>query len=611
MKKVNISKSKRYFLPRKFLEHNYETKLKLAEKKLNSLIKNNEPKEVISKQEMIITSLENSRPVIVLSQMGGNVLVVPLTSRKAKQGFEETHYKINEFSKNEYSYAKISMPITLNIEDFLKYKKEEKSEQSPRLKYETSLKIKERVLKLIDCNNKFDIKLLQLTNDHKSINDTIYSLVTKPINQNVGIIRLSGPKAFEAIKEFTKNFVPSQNKVEYAKLYINDNFVDESLILSFIAPNSFTGENVIEIQTHGSLFVLNKILSKLNTLGLKQSEPGEFMKQAYINGKIDLSQSEAINTLILSENKKLSDLSSQVIDGKQSNYINESLDKLGAIVSRIQVSIDYPENTDLPEYNLKNIGETIEELKIDLDNIIVDSQRLINYSKGIKIALVGQPNAGKSTLLNTLLKEDRAIVSNIEGTTRDVIESTIYIDDLKTTLQDTAGIRAITDDPIEKEGINRSIKTIDESDITILLIDGTKDINEQRKFFNEITTKYSNKIIEVVTKSDLVKNEGINISSADDSYNLLLDQIKLFVRDNIFDEEKDTHSLLVTQNQIDNFTEVKQSLVNALAFINVEETPDVVAFELENSMKLLGKIIGVEIDQDYLTNLFASFCIGK
>lgn len=437
---------------------------------------------------------------------------------------------------------------------------------------------------------------------------TIYSLVTKPINQNVGIIRISGPEAFSSIKKLIPSFVPEQNKVEFNKLNSKNGYIDDALILSFISPNSFTGEDVIEIQSHGSMFVIQKIISELNSYGLIQSEPGEFMKQAYMNGKLDLSQTEAINTLILSENKILSEKSTENLNGKQSDYINNSIEKLGSIVSRIQVSIDYPENTDLPEYNLEKIGESIDELLTEVNDIVIDSQRLVNYSKGIKIAIVGKPNAGKSSLLNVLLKEDRAIVSDIEGTTRDVVDSITYIDGLKVTLQDTAGIRNETNDIIEMEGIKRSLKTIEEADIVLILIDGTDDINKQRDEFKDI---YSNKSIEIITKADIKKNEGLNISSKDNSYLKILDAIKEFVKENVFDENKNTNSLLITQSQVDNFSSVKNSLEIALAFIKANETADVVAFELENSMKLLGKIIGKEIDQDYLTNLFASFCIGK
>ncbi len=440
---------------------------------------------------------------------------------------------------------------------------------------------------------------------------TIYSLVTKPINQNVGIIRISGPRAFDVLETIAPKFIPEPNKVEFHKIQGSNGYIDDALVLSFVGPNSFTGEDVIEIQSHGSMFVIQKIISELSKFDFQQSEPGEFMKQAYMNGKIDLAQSEAINTLILSENKKLTEKSLDNLNGKQSSFINEALAKLGDVVSRIQVSIDYPENTDLPEYNLKEIGKSILEFKDEVESIVNDSQRLVNYSKGIKIALVGIPNAGKSTLLNTLLKEDRAIVSDIEGTTRDVIDSITYIDGLKVTLQDTAGIRNETDDVIEKEGIKRSLDTIDKADIVLVLLDGTKDLVEQRAFFEEVISKYSNKIIEVITKADVIKHEGINISNNEETLSVLLDEIKEFVKNNIFDEDKNSNSLLITQSQVDNFNSILNSLEISTSFIEMDETPDVVAFELEQSMKLLGKIIGKEIDQDYLTDLFANFCIGK
>ncbi len=440
---------------------------------------------------------------------------------------------------------------------------------------------------------------------------TIYSLVTKPINQNVAIIRISGPEAFGAAELFVEDFHPKQNNVEYKKLKHNDVFIDDALVLTFIKPNSFTGENVIELQTHGSMFVVEKIITILNKNNFVQSDPGEFMRQAYMNGKMDLTQTEAINTLILSENKKLAETSLENLNGKQFNFINTSLEKIGDVVSRIQVSIDYPENTDLPEYNMKSIGESVVKLKNEIEKIIDDSQRLINYSKGIRIALVGMPNVGKSTLLNNLSRENKAIVSDIEGTTRDVVDSIIYLDGLKTTLHDTAGIRSETDDPIEKEGINRSLKMIDESNIVLLLLDGTKDLVEQRNFFKTIFEKHNNKIIEVITKSDLVKNEGININQDNSSLTPLMDKISSFIKSNVFDEKNDTNTLLVTQNQIDNFNKIISSLNSAITYINLDETPDVVAFELEQSMKELGKILGLEIDQNYLTNLFANFCIGK
>lgn len=444
------------------------------------------------------------------------------------------------------------------------------------------------------------------------MNETIYSLVTKPINQNVGIIRISGINAFEAIKKIAPNFKPAKNHVEFQKISNNDGFIDDVLILSFIAPHSFTGENIIEIHCHGSLFIIQKIISELNKFGLRQSKPGEFMLQAYLNGKIDLLQAEAINTIIKSENKILTEKSLSNLNGKQSNFIDVVLNKLSDIVSRIQISIDYPENTDLPQYNLSEIKKTIKKMCIEFEQIIVQSKKLINYSKGIKITLIGIPNAGKSTLLNKILNENRAIVSNIAGTTRDIVDSTIYINDIKVTIQDTAGIREETNDPLEIEGIKRTIEATLNADIVLILYDGTKNIFSQKKIFSKMIKTDENKFIEIISKADLKKNEHpLNVSSIDETFLKVVDKIKEFIEINIFNENENTMALLISQTQIDNFKIILNSLNTIIKLIDDNQLIDIIAFELENLLKNVGKIIGKKIDQNYLSNLFSNFCIGK
>jgi len=441
---------------------------------------------------------------------------------------------------------------------------------------------------------------------------TIYSLVTKPINQNIAVIRISGSETFEVIKKIFSTFNPKGNSVNFYKLFIDKTFVDDVLLLTFVSPNSFTGEDVVEIQSHGSMFVVEKILSKLNSFGLTQSEPGAFMKQAYMNGKIDLTQSEAINTLIVSENKELSKLSSKNINGNQRTFIDELLKRLGEIVSNIQISIDYPENTDLEKYDPNNIKKEIIKFKNDLSKIIDDSKKLIKFSKGIVISIIGFPNVGKSTLLNSLSKENKAIVSDIEGTTRDVIESTMYIDGIKITFQDTAGIRKESKDTIEKEGIKRSYEAMERADIILKILDGTKDISKQINFFSEVDSNYKNKVIEVFSKSDLLKKEKnkIYISAINNDINPLLNSIKDFIKKNIFDSQNN-NALLITNNQVTNFNVVFENLSNAINMIEKNEAIDIVAFELEITMKKLGLIIGKEIDQDYMAKHFANFCVGK
>ncbi|NOQ50384.1 MAG: tRNA uridine-5-carboxymethylaminomethyl(34) synthesis GTPase MnmE, partial [Mycoplasmataceae bacterium] len=355
---------------------------------------------------------------------------------------------------------------------------------------------------------------------------TIYSLVTQPINQNIAVIRISGPDTFFVVKKIFHNQIDLKpNHVSYKKFYdLKKNFIDEGLVLVFKGPNSFTGEDVVEFQFHGSLFIIKKIINLLNHYHLKQANPGEFMQQAYMNNKIDLIQSEAINSLIQSTNKNLADVASKNINGAESQVINLALDDIGKIISSVQVLIDYPENEDLPRYNLKTIKKQLVILINSFSKIIIDSQKLINVSKGVIVTLVGSPNAGKSTLLNAMLKKDHAIVSNISGTTRDLIEQDIFINGVRVTLQDTAGIRKTSND-IEIKGIAKTNEAIKNSDIVLAIIDGNKAKDKELEKLNYVE-KLNQNIILVFNKKDLKKQSGgISISAKNNQIDDLLDAI--------------------------------------------------------------------------------------
>lgn len=436
--------------------------------------------------------------------------------------------------------------------------------------------------------------------------ETIYSLVTKPINQNVAIIRISGPDAFKAIKNLVKDFVPKQNTVLFKEIEIDNKFLDQALILSFIAPNSFTGENVIEIQSHGNMYIVEQILNELSKQDIRASEPGEFMKQAFMNNKIDLTQSEAINTLILSENKSLTERSKLNLSGKQTDVINQTINKLTQILAKIQISIDYPENTDLPEYSKKGIKELLIKHKNEMIKIISNSKSLIKISKGIKVALIGKPNAGKSSLMNALLDEERAIVSEFQGTTRDVIESSLIINDVKVTLQDTAGLRE-TNDLIEKEGIKKTMETLVKADIVIVI----EEPSDRIDYIN--LNNFKNKIIKVMNKNDLEKNvdhDYISISALNKQIEPLLNKLKEVIKHDLTKVNIED-AMLITSNQVKKFEDVLNHINESIKLIEDDLPIDIISLEVEQAIKKLGLILGTEIDQDYITNLFATFCIGK
>ncbi len=438
--------------------------------------------------------------------------------------------------------------------------------------------------------------------------ETIYSLVTKPINQNVAIIRISGPETFNVIQEMFKDWKPVANSVTYHRMKHEEVFLDEVLLLTFVAPNSFTGEDVVEIQSHGNPTVVSKILSILSDKGLKQSDPGEFLKQSYMNGKIDLAQSEAINTLILSDDENISNISTRNLDGEQSKIINEMIEELGSILSRIQVAVDYPENTDLPEYNRKGIKDSLEKLSRKMENMIQESEKLINVSEGVKISIIGKPNAGKSTLLNYYARKERAIVSDIAGTTRDVVEYPVILNGVKVIFQDTAGIRKSTDDEIEKIGIEKSKEYAQNADIIVLLIDGDHDVKEQLDNFNDVTSK--NNTIIAITKGKQ-HEQLIPIEATKNDVDKLTNKITEYIKNDLTPKGIEENSFLITKNQVSIFKKANNSIKNAISMIDKDHPEDILMFEIENALKEVGKIIGKDIDQDYLTDLFANFCIGK
>ena len=437
---------------------------------------------------------------------------------------------------------------------------------------------------------------------------TIYSLVTKPINQNVSIIRISGPDTFVSLKGFFKPEISTKgNTAEFRKLYNKDGeFVDDVIVLGFRNPNSFTGEDLVEIQSHGNIFVVKKILSMLEGLGFKQATPGEFSKQAYMNNKMDLTQADAINTLINAETEVMANAASKNLNSKQSKNIDDNIKMLSEIISRIQVSIDYPENRDLEEYSDATLNNMMQEMIEKVTSDIKQSETLIKIDEGVKLSIIGIPNAGKSTLLNALIDEEKAIVTEIEGTTRDIVESQILINGVKITLQDTAGMRD-SKDKVESIGIEKSKESAREADIVIALIDGSKDIEEQREYIKTIVDRED--IIEVINKKDLKDNEGISISAKDKDISELINYLEKYISEE-FDLNSITSATLINSAQISSFAKVLDSLIKAQELLK-DNTTDVILFELEDAIAELGRMKGIEIDQEYLTNLFSNFCIGK
>lgn len=439
--------------------------------------------------------------------------------------------------------------------------------------------------------------------------ETIYSLVTKPINQNVGIIRVSGPDAFKLMEGFfTPEITFEGDRHFYRRISdLEGNFIDEAVVLVFKNPTSFTGFDTIEIQTHGQMFSMKKIMRMLDKRGIKQATPGEFSQQAFMNGKIDLTQAEAINTIVSTENEFLAKAAANNLNSKQSEVIDKAIHDISDLIGRIQVSIDYPENRDMPEYSDEELTKTVTAILKETEENIKSSRNLVKVSKGITMSIIGKPNAGKSTLMNALLNEERAIVTDIAGTTRDVVESNLWINGVKVTLQDTAGIRE-TDDIVEAIGVEKANETAANADVVLILFDGSIDVDTQR---NELPSISHKNVIEVLNKKDLsdVKLD-VNVSAKEKDIEELTTRLEEFLATE-FEMNSLDNATLINENQIKAFEDIHDHLTSAKTMLSRGETSDVVAFELEDAIKVLGKLKGIEIDQDYFTNLFANFAVGK
>lgn len=462
--------------------------------------------------------------------------------------------------------------------------------------------------------NKIDIKLIFVK---ISCEDTITAIATPYGVGAISVIRVTGPQSISSIGKILISKIPLEkaksHSVIYGKIIDKDNStIDDILVTVFKSPNSYTGENSVEISTHGNPLISSKILERILEQNVRLAEPGEFTKRAFLNGKIDLSQAEAVVDVINARtNASLKGARNQ-LDGLLSQKVNFLRQKLIESSSLIELELDFAEE-DLEFISL-------EKVNLELNNIIKELQLLIasfKYGKllrdGINVALVGKPNVGKSSLLNLLVKESRAIVSPIPGTTRDIIREEVSIDGLLFKFFDTAGIR-VAQDEIEEEGVSRSKKAIEESDIIVLIYDVKSDFPED--LYHEILKlTEKEKIIFLVNKIDLgkpisVKENTIEISAktgeGTDNFLKLL-KTKSFASE-YFSEKSIVISNIRHKNALE---KAKEHLLKAVESINNKLSGEFIAIDLRSAANSLGEIIGIITTDDILNNIFSKFCIGK
>ena len=442
---------------------------------------------------------------------------------------------------------------------------------------------------------------------------TIYALSSGPGIAGISVIRVSGSETSKVIKRLTGKKLPHPRVATVRKINkIKDNeLIDEGIIIWFPGPNSYTGEDMAEFHVHGSKAVIDTLHATISTIdGCRLAEPGEFTKLAFLNGKISLLKAESISDLISSETEIQRQQAIKIMSGKSSLKFNNLRTRLIKILSNIEAKIDFPED-DLPKNILKNVITETKNIKNEIEKILNDQNVGERIREGFKIAIIGPTNAGKSSLLNYLSKRDVAIVSEIAGTTRDVIEAHLNLDGFPVVMSDTAGIR-VSKDEIEKKGIKLALNKAEDADLNIIVVEPKSvDISS---FFKNFTLKNA---ILVVNKSDLgtenisrvlKKNNPIFISIKEEkNLNQLIDIIKeklknkfISTNDIYITRERHRYNLKKTVEHLKNF-EQKKSL----------EDFDKAAEDLRLATRYLGKIVGKVDVEEILGSIFKDFCIGK
>lgn len=446
--------------------------------------------------------------------------------------------------------------------------------------------------------------------------DTIVAISTSQGIGAISIIRLSGKESIEIVNKIVKN--KNLNKlnshtINYNHVVNNDEIIDEVLISIMKAPRSFTTEDVVEINCHGGIATTNKILELLLLNGCRLAEPGEFTKRAFLNGRIDLLEAESVMDIINSKTENSLKLAINQLNGSTSNLIRNLRQDLLEILANIAVNIDYPEYEDIEEVTNQKLEKEIIKIKQKVNQILNDSKNSKIIKEGIDVAIIGKPNVGKSSLLNKLLDEDKAIVTDIAGTTRDIVEGKINLNGFILNIIDTAGIRKTTD-KVEQIGVDKSKNLIDRADLILFLLDNNTLLNNEEKELLE--TIQNKKHIIIVNKTDLetkidLKDENyIRMSTINNIGIKELKEriIKLFELDKI---EQSDMTYLTNARSITLLKQVKEKIEEIENSINMNIPISIIEIDLRNVWEILGKIIGEHYEDELIDQLFTQFCLGK
>lgn len=453
-------------------------------------------------------------------------------------------------------------------------------------------------------------------------NETIAAIATGLTNAGIGIIRVSGDMAIDVVDKIfcTKNGLKTKlsHTINYGHIVEDGNIVDEVLVMLMKAPRTYTGEDTVEINCHGGILVLQKVLKLVLKAGARIAKPGEFTKRAFLNGKIDLSKAEAVIDIINAKNDYALKSGMSQLNGNIRSKISGMREKILHEIAYIESALDDPENYSLDKYP-KKLEKIINYMQKDIDKLINSFSNGKIIKEGVETVIIGRPNAGKSSLLNLLLKEDRAIVSDIEGTTRDIIREYIKLGDISLNIVDTAGIRN-TEDYIEKIGVDKAKNIAINADFVLLVIDATKSLSEEDielidyikdKKAIILLNKADSEILLFVDDIKKYTDKKIILFSAKESIGLseLEEEIKLmFYRGDI---DFNDQIYITNERHIEALEEAKESLDMVLSSIEEELPEDFYSIDMLNAYESLGSITGEAIDDDLANEIFSKFCMGK
>lgn len=439
--------------------------------------------------------------------------------------------------------------------------------------------------------------------------NTIAAISTSLQDGAISIIRLSGDKAIEITQKiFDRNIMNAKSHtIHYGFIIdIDKNPVDEVLISIFRAPKTYTREDIVEINCHGGTFITRKILSMVLSAGADLAKPGEFTQRAFYHGRIDLSQAEAIQDMIEASNNTAASMAIHGIKGSVKKLLQPLIDDLMDIIAQIEVNIDYPEYEDVEQLTTNDLLPKTNDWLDKIDHILARVQTGQMLKKGIDTIIIGKPNVGKSSLLNALLEEDKAIVTDIAGTTRDLVEGQIHIGSVQLNLIDTAGIRE-SSDKIEQIGIEKSQEKLKDAKLVLLVFDGSKELDEEDKQLLELTKDKKRLIIYNKLDKTSPDKDGIWISAANKDIQPLIDALENLYHEDLLKEDP----LLSNERQIGLLNQAKEDMLRAKEAMDRMVEPDLIEIDIQAAHDHLKEILGEVHREDLLDTLFSKFCLGK